>query len=148
MMALATCFTPFQPGLWNALTLSGCALGGPLQHRENFLLAHDYVVLIVDLDLRSGILPEQDPVARLYVHRFPLPALGLLARAYSDNLALHRLLPGGVGYDDATLDPFLLLDALDQNAVVQGSHFHGWCLLIEIHVLCSRFSCGDLPGCQ
>src|SRR5438876_6058451 len=44
MMALATCFTPFQPGLWNSLTLSGCALDRLLQHRENFLLAHSLAV--------------------------------------------------------------------------------------------------------
>src|SRR5438128_2418358 len=34
----------------------------------------------------------------------------------------------------STLGPFLLLDALDHNAVVQGSYFHGWCLLIEIQL--------------
>src|SRR5207247_8176493 len=43
---------------------------------------------------------------------------------YRDHLALHRLLPRGVGYDDAPLDRFFLLDALDQNPVVQWSHVH------------------------
>ena len=53
---------------------------------------------------------------------------------------------GGVGYDDARLGRFFLLDALDQNSVVQRSHFHGCCLLIEIHVLGFEIQSGDLPG--
>jgi hypothetical protein len=40
----------------------------------------------------------------------------------------------------------LLFDALDQNAVVQRSHLHGCCLLIEIHVLVFEIQLGDLPG--
>ena len=42
----------------------------------------------------------------------------------SDNFALHRFFPGGVGYDDAACGLFLGVEAANHHAIVQRSEFH------------------------
>ena len=71
--------------------------------REDVVLAEDDVLDAVDLDLGAGVLAEQDAVARLHVERADLAVLEDLAVADGDDLALDRLLLGGVGDDDAAL---------------------------------------------
>ena len=52
-----------------------------------------------------------------------------LAVADGDDFGLLRLLLGGVGDDDAAPDLLLLLDALDQDPIVQRTDIHGFYLL-------------------
>src|SRR5437899_3274289 len=106
--ASARMFTPrkiFSRASWPNFT-SFAAMSSPssaFDHAEDVLLAHDEVLLAVDLDLRSGVLAEQDPVADLHVERQHLAVLVHLALADGDHLALLRLLLGGVRNDDAAL---------------------------------------------
>ena len=88
---------------------------------EDFFLAHDEVLLAVDLDLLAGVLAEQDGVAFLDVERRDLAVLLDLALADGDDLALLRLFLGGVGDDDAADLLFAFFDALHDDAVVQGT---------------------------
>src|SRR5882724_8793933 len=57
----------------------------------------------VDLDLRPGILAEQNGLADLDVERRQLAVVVDLALADGDHLTLLRLLLGGIGDDDAAL---------------------------------------------
>ena len=50
-----------------------------------------------------------------------------------DDLAFLRLLLGGVGDDDAALGLFLAFEALDDDAVVQGTKFHVADFLVGPH---------------
>ena len=89
--------------------------------REDFVLAHDQVLLAVDLDLLAGVLAEEDRVACLDVERRDLAVLLDLALADGDDLALLRLLLGGVGDDDPADLLLAFFDALHDDAVVQGT---------------------------
>src|SRR6516225_245853 len=82
-------------------------------------------ILTVDLDFRARPLAEQDDVADLQIDRDELAALIAAAGADGDNLALARLLFGGVGNDDATGGFFLGIDALDDDTVVKRTELHG-----------------------
>src|SRR5437870_1712677 len=84
-------------------------------------LLHDQEFLAVELDLGARPLAEQDAVAGLDIDRRELAGLVAAARADGDDLALARLLLGGVGDDDAALRLLLALEAADDNAVVQGT---------------------------
>src|SRR3989449_11755880 len=80
-----------------------------LENGEDVFLAHDEVLLVVDLDLGAGVLPEQDFVAGLHVEGDLLAVVADLAVADGDHLALLRLFLGRVWDDDpALLDLFLL----------------------------------------
>src|SRR5215468_4002279 len=91
---------------------------------EHFLFAEDQVLDAVDLDLGTRVLTEEDPVALLDRQRLDLPLLRDLAVAHGNDLALDRLLFGGVGNDDAALGALLFLHALDQDAVLQWPNLH------------------------
>src|SRR5512137_55867 len=95
-----------------------------LDHAEDVVLAHDQVLLAVDLDLGAGVLAEEDPVSDLHVERLELAVLTDLALAHGDHLALGRLLLGRVGDDDAALRLLLFLDALHDDAVLKGTDLH------------------------
>src|SRR5512136_2193615 len=95
-----------------------------LDHAEDVVLAHDQVLLAVDLHLGPGVLAEEDPVADLHVERLQLAVLADLALAHGDHLALGRLLLGRVGDDDAALGLLLFLDALHDDAVLKGTDLH------------------------
>jgi hypothetical protein len=97
-------------------TLSGNTL---LEHGEEIVLAHDQVLLAVDLDLGAAVLREQHLVARLDVEGDQLALLVALAGADGDDLRLDGLLLGGVRDEQATGGLGLLLEALDEDAVVQ-----------------------------
>src|SRR5215207_4507458 len=99
--------------------------GALLEHAHDVAFLHDQQVLAVELDLGAGPLAEQHPVADLDAHRRQLALLVAGARADGQDLALHRLLLGGVGDDQPALGPLLLLDALDHDAVVQRPELHG-----------------------
>src|SRR5262249_55011875 len=108
----------------------GLAAGGPAfddPHHVGFL--HDQVVLTVDLDLGAGPLAEQDAVAGLDVEGDELAGFVAGAGANGHDLAFLRLLLGGVGDDDAAGGLVLGLDPANDNAVMQGTEFHGVFLL-------------------
>src|SRR5688572_16156441 len=91
---------------------------------EHFVFAHDEKFLTVELDLLPGILPEEDAVARLDVERDALPVVLGFAVASRDDLALLRLLLGGIRDDDPADSLFAFVDARDDEAIVQWSDVH------------------------
>src|ERR1700677_3186747 len=100
-------------------------------HAHDVGFLHDQEVLTVDLDLGAGPLPEQHLVAGLDVERRQLAAFVATAGASGDNLAFLRLLLGGVRNDDAALRLLLAFEALDDDAVMQGTEFHLDCLPVS-----------------
>jgi hypothetical protein len=96
-----------------------------LDDRKDLVLAHDQILLAVELDLLPRVLAEQDRVAGLDVERQALAFVGRLAVAGRDDAALLRLLLGGVGDDDPA-DPLLFFfPALDDDAVAEVSRSWG-----------------------
>src|SRR6185295_6091962 len=84
----------------------------------------DEVLAAINLDFLSGVLPEQHRVVRLHIERRDLAVLLDAALADRDDFALLRLFLRGVRDDDAADLLFALVDALDDDAVVQWSHLH------------------------
>src|SRR5258706_15798554 len=101
-----------------------CPIPPLLDDAEDFVLAQDDVLVVVDLDLGAGVLPEEDLVADLHLERDSLAGLVELAGADRDDLAFHRLLFRGVGDDDPTLVLLRRLEPLDEDAVVEGLYLH------------------------
>src|SRR5262249_26149365 len=96
-----------------------------LENGENVLFTEDEVIVPIDLHFVAGILTEQDAIAGLHVQRDALTVLGDLAVAGGDDLPTLGLFLRRIGNDDAA-DLFLpLLLALDEDAVMQRTHFHG-----------------------
>src|SRR5207253_11274942 len=83
-----------------------------LENGEDVVLAHDQVLLVVDLHLGAGVLPEQDLVPGLHVERDLLALVGDFAVADGDHLGLLGLLLGRVRDNDPALFDFLLLEPL------------------------------------
>src|SRR5947208_2225382 len=79
---------------------------------------------VFELHLGAGVLPEEDLVTGLDVERDLLAVFGHLAVADGDDLALLGLLLRGVRDNDPALFHFLLLEPLDENAVMQGTNLH------------------------
>src|SRR6266436_3261643 len=110
--------------IWRAQS-GGLLLGlGLDQHPHNVALFHYEVLDAIDFDLGARPFAEQDAVADLEVDRDELAALVAAAGSNGDDLALLRLLLGGVGNDDATSGLRLGVDSLDDNAVEKRSEFH------------------------
>src|SRR5512139_3789465 len=84
---------------------------------ENVVLTHDEVLVPVDLHLGARVLAHEDLVALLDLERHALAVLGDPAGARRDDLALLRLLLGGVRDDDPAALHFGLVQAADENAV-------------------------------
>src|SRR5690606_9216527 len=84
-----------------------------------------------ELDLGAGVLAEQELVALLDGQLLHPAVLEHAALADGDDLPLLRLPLGGVGDDDAALGLLLLLDALDEDAIVQRLDLHGLLVLLE-----------------
>ena len=85
---------------------------------------HDQQILAVELDLGAGPFAEQDAVADLHVERLHLAGVIPRAGAGGDHFAFLRLFLRGVGDDDPALGLFFFLDALDEDAVSQGTKRH------------------------
>src|SRR6267143_4328800 len=96
-----------------------------LENGEDIFLAHDQVLLVIELHLGAGVLPEQDLVPGLHVERDLLALVGDLAVADGDHLGFLRLLLGGIGNDDPALLDLFLLEPLDEDAVMQRTNLHG-----------------------
>src|SRR5215210_1780383 len=88
--------------------------------REDVLLADDQEILVIELELGARVLPVEDLLPDLDVHRGPL-ALGVEgAGADREDLALLGLLLGGVRQHDAALGHLLARRRLDDDAVAEG----------------------------
>src|SRR6059036_1052422 len=126
--AAAMMLTPLSSALRASssnLSCFGMDRGPPLlENGEDVFLAHDEVLLVVDLDLGARVLPEQDLVPGLHVERDLLAVVADLAVAGGDHLALLRLLLGRVGDDDPALLDLFLLETLDQDPIVQRPNLH------------------------
>src|SRR3989475_7862740 len=90
-----------------------------VEDSEEVVLLHDQVLLAVQPDLVAGILAEEDSVALLHRERELLAIVGHLAGAHGDDRALLRLFLGGVGDDEAAALLILLVEALDEHAVME-----------------------------
>src|SRR4030088_1842059 len=84
-------------------------------------LLHDQEILAVEHDLGARPLAEQNLVAGLHVRGDDLAGLVAAAGADGDDLALRRLLLGGVGGGGGPLRLFLGIDTLHDHPVVQGT---------------------------
>ncbi len=89
-----------------------------LHDREHFVLAHDEVLLTVNLDFLPRVLPEQDRVSVLDVELLALDVFLDRAGAHGEHLALLRLFLGGIGNDDPADFLFAFLEAPDDDAIV------------------------------
>src|SRR5262245_50503432 len=128
--ASARVFTPRRMrsrASWlNLTSLAAMILSSTFHHAEDVLLAHDEVLFAVELDLGARVLPEDDGVTDLDVEGGDLAVVVRPALADGDDLALLRLLLGGVGDDDAPLGllHLLLLEPLDEDAVLEWPDLH------------------------
>src|SRR5215469_7096193 len=109
-----------ETGSSGALLFLGAALDDP----EHVGFLHDDELLPIDLDLAARPFAEQDAVAGLDVQGLELAVLAPAAGADGDHLALHGLLLGRIRDDDPAGGLLLLLQAADQDAIMQGSEFH------------------------
>jgi hypothetical protein len=100
-------------------------LGSAVDHAENVGFLHDQEVLTVDLDFGARPFAEQDAVARLDVERNELAGFVARAGADGDDFTFLGLFLGGIGNDDAALGFLFAFEALDDDAVMQGTEFHG-----------------------
>src|SRR5438876_7950716 len=94
------------------------------QDGQDFVFAEDQDVLPVDPDVRARVLSEQDLVADLDVEGDLRPVLQDLAVAGGEDFAFLGLLLGRVGDDDSALRGLLLLDAANDETIVQRAYLH------------------------
>src|SRR5438034_4088551 len=103
----------------------GLATGAGLhQHAHDVVLFHDQILGAVDLDLGARPFAEQHAITHLKVDRNKLAGLVTPAGPDRYDLALLRLLLGGIGNDDASGSLFLGLNALDDYPIVKRTEFH------------------------
>src|SRR5947209_9954086 len=95
-----------------------------LHEGEDVGLAQDEQILPVDLDLGPAVLAVEHLVALLDVKRDAFAVVVELAVAGGEDLALLRLLLGGVGKDQPTGRGLLLLDRPHDQAIAQGLELH------------------------
>src|SRR5271170_3731153 len=120
---------------------------GSADHAHDVGFLHDQQFLAVDLDFGARPLAEQNLVALLDVEWGQLAVFIATARASRDDLALLRLLLGGIGDDDAALRLLLAFQATNDDAVMQRTKFHVLSFLSQIAprpAESGRFSIGML----
>src|SRR6516165_6072391 len=105
----------------------GLLLGDALfDDAHDVALLHDKELLALDFDLGARPFAEQHPVVDLDVDWDQLAGLVAAAGANGDNLALRGFFLGGVGNDDAAGGLLFGIDALDDDAIVKWTEFHGF----------------------
>src|SRR5215470_13109979 len=87
-------------------------------------LAHHEELVAVDLDRLAGVLAEQHAITHLDVDRDQLAVVIPLAGSNRNDFALIGLLSGVVGDNDAGSGFALVVQALDDHAIVQGTNLH------------------------
>src|SRR5437867_465147 len=92
---------------------------------DDVFFAHVQQIFVVHLEFLACVLAEKDLIARLHAHRLKLPVLVGLAGADSDDFTHRGLFCGRIWDHDAPGGLTLFLEALDDNAIVQGTQFHG-----------------------
>src|SRR2546430_729549 len=92
---------------------------GELGDDVGFLDEDDF--LTVQLDLRTAVLPVDHATPALHPHR-PRPPLSPPARTHRDDLALNRLLLGGVGDVEPALHRFRLLERPNGHTIGERKH--------------------------
>src|SRR3712207_3109703 len=102
----------------------------------------DQVVLAVQADLGPRVPGEDYDVALADGERHTLALVVELAFAHGHDLGGLRLLPGGVGQNDAGRRRLLALDELDQRPVAQWLELHLSSLLTssDLHTICGAAS--------
>src|SRR5262249_15502901 len=95
-----------------------------LENAQDFVLAHDQILIAIDLDVRSGILAEQNAIPRLHIERDQLPVFGALALADGYYFAFLGLFLGRIGNEEPADLGFFLFDSLDHDAVIQRTNLH------------------------
>src|SRR5216117_2129797 len=80
--------------------LLGRHFGGRIQNSEDFVLAHNHVLIAIQLDVATGILSEKDAISHFDIQGNHLAVFETLAVPYGDYFAFLGLLFGGVGDDD------------------------------------------------
>src|SRR5450631_1272194 len=96
-----------------------------VEDSEDFVLTHDQVLFVIQLDVAAGILAEQDTVAHLDIERHNLAVFQALAFTYGYHFAFLRFFLRGVGDVQTTLHLFLLLEPFDHDAVIERTNLHG-----------------------
>src|SRR3954454_17854105 len=126
LTALASLSTPASRARRaSSSNLSSLAISS-LHDREDVAARQDQQVLAVDGDLGAAVLRVQDGLALLDVERDQVAGvLGALAGADGEDLALLRLLLGGVGDDEAGRGRLLGLVGLHDDAVIERLQGHG-----------------------
>src|SRR5262249_26483272 len=102
--------------------LARCSL---FDHAHDVALLRDDEILAVDFDLSSRPLSEQHSVTDFDIERLKLAIIPPGARPGGNDFPFHRLFLGGIGDDNAACRLLLLLDAADEDAILQRSKFHG-----------------------
>src|SRR5213082_1083054 len=105
------------------LLLAGCRLGHSAQFHQDFLLAENQVLLVMNFDVVAGVFAKQDPVAHLYVER-DTTALFHLAGPYRDYFTFLGLFFSAIGDNDPALRGFFLFQPAHKDAVMQRSDIH------------------------
>src|SRR5579864_3138340 len=85
---------------------------------EDFVFLENHVFLVVNLDIVSRVLSEQDSIAHFYIKRDAVALFVELAGADGDDFAFLGFFFCRVRDDDSTLHGFLLFEPLYQDAVV------------------------------
>src|SRR3984893_17081319 len=99
---------------------------------EDIVLAHNQVVLTVNLDLGAAVFGEEDFVADFDVEFDLLAIVVELASTDGCDSAFLRLLFRRVGNDDVSLLDFFLFERLNQHAIAERFHIdcHMFCILL------------------
>src|SRR3982751_6550438 len=106
----------------SCLPLGGGNVG---ENAHDVALLHDQELLVVDLDFSARPFAEQHAVADLEIDRKQLAGFVAAARANCDDLALRGLFLRCVRNDDAASCLLFGVDALNHDAVVKRTEFHG-----------------------
>src|SRR5215204_3723413 len=131
LTALAKLFTPRRIPCREASPYTICFairlsrfLSACFDDRQHFVLSHDEVLLTIELDVLTRILPEQDHIARLDIERDARAAVFDRAAAGGDHRASLRLLFRSVrDNDSAALLPAFCV-ATNDDSIVERSDIH------------------------
>src|SRR5690606_30752728 len=106
-----------SPIWWGRIPFAHFQILKPLDDREDIALAHDQVILAIDLNLGAGILPVQNRVTGLDFHFDQRARVRGLARTDGDDLALLRLFLGVIGDVQSARGLFRSLKRLNDDTV-------------------------------
>src|SRR5262249_58559459 len=93
-------------------------------HAHDVALLGDDVILAVDFDLGTRPFSKQHSIADFDVEWVQFAVVAPRTRPGGNDFAFHWLFLGSIRDDDTALGLVLLLDAADENAILQWSKFH------------------------